>query len=98
MVSLERPRGENVCRMRGGQPDCRPDFRCLALAAHERLLAAVSGSLKLAALLTIGAGLAIGIYSTLRERLDETTLQLRTKELERERALKLATEAQLGFA
>src|ERR1700722_11355401 len=54
------------------------------------------GSLKLAALLTIGAGLAIGIYSTLRERLDETTLQLRTKELERERALKLATEAQLA--
>jgi len=54
------------------------------------------GSLKLAALLTIGAGLAIGVYSTLRERLDETTLQLRTKELERERALKLATEAQLA--
>ncbi|MGB6943405.1 MAG: histidine kinase [Bryobacteraceae bacterium] len=54
------------------------------------------GSLKLAALLTVGAGLSIGIYSTLRERLDETTLQLRTKELERERALKLATEAQLA--
>src|SRR5579859_2358093 len=48
------------------------------------------GSLKLAALLTIGAGLTIGIYSSLRERLEETTLQLRTKELERERALKLA--------
>ncbi len=54
------------------------------------------GSLKLAALLTIGAGLGIGVYSTLRERLEETTLQLRTKELERERALKLATEAQLA--
>jgi two-component system, LytTR family, sensor histidine kinase AlgZ len=54
------------------------------------------GSLKLAALLTIGAGLAIGIYGTLRERLEETTLELRTKELERERALKLATEAQLA--
>ena len=54
------------------------------------------GSLELAALLTIGAGLTIGIYSTLRERLEETTLQLRTKELERERALKLATEAQLA--
>jgi two-component system, LytTR family, sensor histidine kinase AlgZ len=54
------------------------------------------GSLKLAAFLTIVAGLTIGIYSTLRERLDETTLQLRTKELERERALKLATEAQLA--
>jgi LytS/YehU family sensor histidine kinase len=54
------------------------------------------GSLKLAALLTIGSGLAIGIYATLRERLEETTLELRTKELERERALKLATEAQLA--
>ena len=54
------------------------------------------GSMRFAALLTIGAGLTIGIYSTLRERLDETTLQLRTKELERERALKLATEAQLA--
>lgn len=54
------------------------------------------GSLKLAALITIGGGLAIGVYRTLRERLEETTLELRTKELERERALKLATEAQLA--
>ena len=54
------------------------------------------GSLKFATFLTLSAGLAIGIYQTLRERLDETTLQLRTKELERERALKLATEAQLA--
>jgi sensor histidine kinase YesM len=54
------------------------------------------GSLRLAALLTIAAGLTIGIYSSMRERLEETTLQLRTKELERERALKLATEAQLA--
>jgi len=54
------------------------------------------GSLKLAVLITLGAGLSIGIYTSLRERLDETTLQLRTKELERERAMKLATEAQLA--
>lgn len=54
------------------------------------------GSFKLAAFLTVMAGLAIGIYSTLRERLEETTLELRTKELERERALKLATAAQLA--
>jgi two-component system sensor histidine kinase AlgZ len=54
------------------------------------------GSLKLAAFLTLGAGISIGIYETLRARLDETTLQLRTQELERERALKLATEAQLA--
>lgn len=54
------------------------------------------GSLKLAAFLTVVVGLTIGIYSTLRDRLEQTTLQLRTKELERERALKLATEAQLA--
>ncbi|HTW63265.1 MAG TPA: histidine kinase [Bryobacteraceae bacterium] len=54
------------------------------------------GNLKFAAFLTILAGLAIGMYRTMRERLEETTLQLRTKELERERALKLATEAQLA--
>jgi two-component system sensor histidine kinase AlgZ len=54
------------------------------------------GSLKLAAFLTLVAGFTVGIYVTLRGRLDETTLQLRTKELERERALKLATEAQLA--
>lgn len=54
------------------------------------------GSLKLAAFLTVTAGLAIGIYSTLRARLEETSLELRTKELERERALKLATAAQLA--
>ena len=46
--------------------------------------------------MTIVAGITIGIYRTLRERLEETSLQLRTKELERERALKLATEAQLA--
>lgn len=54
------------------------------------------GSLKLAAFLTVAVGLTIGIYAALRERLEETQLQLRTKELERERALKLATEAQLA--
>ena len=36
------------------------------------------------------------MYESFRSRLEETTLALRTKELERERALKLATEAQLA--
>lgn len=54
------------------------------------------GSFKLAAFVTIAAGVTLGIYGTLRGRLEETTLELRTKELERERALKLATEAQLA--
>ena len=54
------------------------------------------GSLKIATFLTIVAGSIISMFETLRARLEETTLQLRTKELERERALKLATEAQLA--
>ena len=54
------------------------------------------GSFKVAAVLTVIAGVAMGIYGTLQARLEETTLALRTKELERERALKLATEAQLA--
>ncbi|HEY6390332.1 MAG TPA: histidine kinase [Bryobacteraceae bacterium] len=53
-------------------------------------------SLKIAAFLSILAGLSIATYESLHGRLAETTLQLRTKELERERALKLATEAQLA--
>jgi LytS/YehU family sensor histidine kinase len=55
-----------------------------------------TGSLKIATFLTIVAGSVISIFETMRSRLEETTLQLRTKELERERALKLATEAQLA--
>jgi two-component system sensor histidine kinase AlgZ len=55
-----------------------------------------SGSLKIATLLTIVAGSVISMFETMRSRLEQTTLQLRTKELERERALKLATEAQLA--
>ena len=54
------------------------------------------GSLKIATFISILAGLIIGMYESFKWRLEETTLQLRTKELERERALKLATEAQLA--
>jgi LytS/YehU family sensor histidine kinase len=55
-----------------------------------------AGSLKIATFLTIVATSAISMFETMKSRLEDTTLQLRTKELERERALKLATEAQLA--
>ncbi len=55
-----------------------------------------SGSLKIAIFLTVLAGGMLSMYGNFRSRLEQTTLQLRTKELERERALKLATEAQLA--
>jgi len=53
-------------------------------------------SLKMATFISILAGVSIGMYETFQWRLEESALQLRTKELERERALKLATEAQLA--
>jgi sensor histidine kinase YesM len=55
-----------------------------------------NASLKIAIFLTVVAGSLVSMYGSFRERLERTTLQLRTKELERERALKLATEAQLA--
>jgi sensor histidine kinase YesM len=54
------------------------------------------GSLKIAVFISLLASLSIGMYESMRWRLENTTLQLRTRELERERALKLATEAQLA--
>src|SRR5277367_1099574 len=55
-----------------------------------------TGSLKIATFMTVLAGSVITMYESFHARLEETTLALRTKELERERALKLATEAQLA--
>jgi len=54
------------------------------------------GSLKMATFITVFAGGVITMYESFHARLEETTLALQTKELERERALKLATEAQLA--
>src|SRR5581483_1647928 len=56
--------------------------------------AELGGSLKIAVLITAGASAVVSMYESFRSRLDQTTLELRNKELERERALKLATEAQ----
>jgi len=58
--------------------------------------AELDGRLKIAIFLTALAGTVISMYESFHARLEETTLQLRTKELERERALKLAGEAQLA--
>jgi len=54
------------------------------------------GSLKIATFISILAGVGIGVYETFQGRLEESSLQLRTKQLEHERALKLATAAQLA--
>jgi two-component system sensor histidine kinase AlgZ len=54
------------------------------------------GSLKIATFISILAGVSIGIYETFQSRLEDSALQLRTKEMEQERALKLAAAAQLA--
>jgi two-component system sensor histidine kinase AlgZ len=66
------------------------------LIPHELYWPEFFGSMKIATFLTMLAGFSIATYETMHWRLEETTLQLRTKELEQERALKLATEAQLA--
>jgi sensor histidine kinase YesM len=52
-------------------------------------------SLKLSLVLTLAFGIGEVVYYQNRHRLEETTLALRTRELEKERAEKLASEARL---
>lgn len=54
------------------------------------------GSLRTSMSITIPMGVIFSVIESHRERLRHTEVQLRTKELERERAIKLATEAQLA--
>jgi LytS/YehU family sensor histidine kinase len=53
-------------------------------------------NLRFCIILTLTAGTLFGIYESMRSQLDEATLALRTRELDRERALKIATEARLA--
>jgi sensor histidine kinase YesM len=53
-------------------------------------------SLQLNALLTLIIGVTVTLYESQRARVDALTLELRTKELERERDRKTALEAQLA--
>jgi sensor histidine kinase YesM len=46
--------------------------------------------------LALVIGLSVHTYEKIRDRMQATTLQLRTQELEKERALKLASEARLA--
>jgi sensor histidine kinase YesM len=53
-------------------------------------------SLRISALITLGFGGGMMAYEVMRVRLEATTAELRAKELERERAEKLAAEARLA--
>jgi sensor histidine kinase YesM len=51
---------------------------------------------RFALLITAGASVTITLYETFKSKLEASNLQLKQKELERERAIKLATEATLS--
>jgi sensor histidine kinase YesM len=56
----------------------------------------VAASFEMNALITAVIGIAMTLYESQRARLDALTLELRTKELERERDRKMALEARLS--
>ncbi len=56
----------------------------------------VTSSLSLDALLTATIGIAMLLYEAQRDRLDALSLELRTRQLEHERATKMALEARLS--
>ena len=51
---------------------------------------------RIVTLFAVGLGIGVTLYETLRDRLEETTAELRARELEQERTRKLALEAQLS--
>jgi two-component system sensor histidine kinase AlgZ len=53
-------------------------------------------SIKIATVITLAFGLVISAYEVLRDRLEQTNAELTARELERERALKLAAQARLS--
>jgi sensor histidine kinase YesM len=55
-----------------------------------------AGSFRISLITTVTVGIAVTIYELMRERLDETTLALRTKERDEAEARRLATQAQLA--
>jgi len=71
-------------------------FVLLRVPSFTSFGASFLGCLPIVLVMTLLVGTAMIVYETMRARLQETTLQLRTQELERERILKLATEARLS--
>jgi len=71
----------------------------LTLVAYlrpDQMLSWFLGSLKISVIMTLTIGVSITLYETMRARLGEATLALRTKERDEADARRLATEAQLA--
>jgi sensor histidine kinase YesM len=58
--------------------------------------AAFAVNLSIGSVISLIIGFSISLSEGIRDKIERTTLQLRTQELEKERALKLASEAQLA--
>lgn len=104
MATLQRPRWIRwLARIAGMLTACLSGSlaACLIFVALGWIPLALywpefNGSLRIAIFLTLVAGGGLSMYESFTARLEESALQLRTKELERVQALKLATEAQLA--
>ncbi len=68
----------------------------LGACTFDEFVASLPRSLRFSLLLGLTFGMGFFLYESLKRQLEETTLQLRTKQLEEERARKLAIGAQLS--
>jgi two-component system, LytTR family, sensor histidine kinase AlgZ len=68
----------------------------LGLLRSEHFWQQFRSSYKIGLIIAIVFGAGVSILETFKAKLESATLQLRTEELERERALKLASEARLS--
>ncbi len=67
----------------------------LALAPHESFWTRFRGDLRVVALVTVAISIGVTLFEALRSQLESTTAALHARELEQERARKLAVEARL---
>jgi len=68
----------------------------LGLGGKMPFAARFVANIRIVSLIAVGLGIGMTLYETLRHRLEETTAELRARELEQERTRKLALEAQLS--
>lgn len=71
-------------------------IRALGWEAGQSLASLLARSFKVCAIVSLMIGVTVAAFDRLKGQLEETKFKLHNEELERERALKLASEAQLG--
>jgi len=68
----------------------------VGISPRTALWTEFKGSLTFSIIITLAIGLSIATYETLRHRLQEAEIELRTRQVEQERAYKLLAEARLS--